>query len=137
MPSRYVNVSPAAEPTSGGGAGAKAAAAGAGVHVLELSIPRNVDMYEFDRVNDEIARVTADGRAGRWVLDMSGSLYVGSAILGVLVNVRQRIRGGGGRVAVCGLSEALVHAMKTCSLYNLFSIAETRADAVRLVKSLR
>ena len=139
MPSRYVNVSPApAPPGAPAGAGDKsAAAAAAAVQVLELSIPRSVDMYEFDRVNEEIARLTADDRAGRWVLDMSGSQYVGSAILGVLVNVRQRIRGGGGHLAVCGLSDALVHAMRTCSLYNLFSVAETRADAVRLVKSLR
>jgi anti-anti-sigma factor len=131
MPSRYVNVSPAAA------AAAPANAKGPPVQVLELTIPRNVDMYEFDRVNEEIARVTADDPAGRWVLDMSGSDYIGSAILGVLVNVRQRIRGGGGHLAVCCLSDALIHAMRTCSLYNLFSIAETRADAMRLVRSLR
>jgi anti-anti-sigma factor len=132
MPSRYVNVFPAPAP-------APAAATGKGpaVQILELNVPRAVDMYEFDRVNEEIARVTADDPAGRWVLDMSGSDYIGSAILGVLVNVRQRIRGGGGHLAVCGLSGALVHAMRTCSLYNLFSVAETRADAIRLVKSLR
>ena len=131
MPSRYVNVAPAAavaEPAN---------AKGPPVQVLELTVPRNVDMYEFDRVNEEIARVTADDPAGRWILDMSGSDYIGSAILGVLVNVRQRIRGGGGHLAVCCLSGALVHAMRTCSLYNLFTVAETRADAMRLVRSLR
>ena len=130
MASRYVNVSPAPAAPAGGGKGPA-------VQVLELTVPRSVDMYEFDRVNEEIARVTADDPAGRWVLDMSGSEYVGSAILGVLVNVRQRIRGGGGHLAVCCLSDALVHAMRTCSLYNLFSIAETRPEAVRLVKTLR
>jgi anti-anti-sigma factor len=134
MASRYVNVSPATDTAA---AAATAAGKGPTVNVLELNIPRAVDMYEFDRVNEEIARVTADDTAGRWVLDMSGSQYIGSAILGVLVNVRQRIRGGGGHLAVCCLSNALVHAMRTCSLYNLFTIAETRADAVRLVKSLR
>ena len=92
MPSRYVNVSPAAD---------AAASKGPPVQILELNVPRAIDMYEFDRVNEEVARVTADDPAGRWVLDMSGSEYVGSAILGVLVNVRQRIRGGAGRVG-CG-----------------------------------
>lgn len=141
MSSRYVRLS-AAPATTGGGVAAAAAPApapakAAPVQVLELTIPRSADMYEFDRVNEEVARVTADQQAGRWVLDISGSDYVGSAILGVLVNVRQRIRGGGGYLAVCGLSDPLVHAMRTCSLYNLFSIAETRADAIRLVTSLR
>jgi anti-anti-sigma factor len=127
MASRYVQVSPANDQAGNGPA----------VLILELMVPRNVDMYEFDRVNEEIARVTDEDPAGRWVLDMSGSDYIGSAILGVLVNVRQRIRGGGGHLSVCCLSDALIHAMRTCSLYNLFSIAETRADAVRLVKSQR
>ena len=128
MASRYVNVSPANEAAS---------AKGPPVQVLELTIPRSVDMYEFDRVNEEIARVTADDPAGRWVLDMSGSQYIGSAILGVLVNIRQLIRGSGGHLAVCGLSDPLIHAMRTCSLYNLFTVAESRADAARLVKALR
>ena len=127
MASRYVEVSTAPD----------AAGKGPAVQILELNVPRNVDMYEFDRVNEEVARVTADDTAGRWVLDMSSTDYIGSAILGVLVNVRQRIRGGGGHLAVCCLSGALVHAMRTCSLYNLFTIAETRAEAVRLVKMLR
>lgn len=126
--SRYVNVSPAPATESG---------KNVPVQILELTVPRSADMYEFDRLNEEIARVTADDAAGRWVLDMSGAEYVGSALLGVLVNVRQRIRGGGGHLAVCCLSEALVQAMRTCSLYNLFSISESRADAIRLVKTLR
>lgn len=124
MPSRYIKLSPPAGHN--------------GVQVLELALPRvGVDMYEFDRLNEEIARVTADDRAARWVLDLDGSQYIGSAILGVLVNLRQRIRGGGGHLALCGLSDPLAETMRTCSLYNLFSVAATRADAIRLVKSLR
>src|SRR5215207_4984939 len=77
MASRYVTVSPAPAVAATAGAAPKPPA----VQILELSVPRSVDMYEFDRVNEEIARVTADDPAGRWVLDMSGAEYVGSAIL--------------------------------------------------------
>jgi anti-anti-sigma factor len=110
---------------------------GQGVQVLELALPRTLDMYEFDRLNDEIARHADTQPSGRWILDMNGSDYVGSAILGLMVNLRQRIRTGNGRLAVCNLSDALAKAMKTCSLYNLFSVAATRDDAIKLVKSLR
>ena len=123
MPSRYLTLEPA---ESNGD-----------VQVIALALPRSVDMYEFDRLNDEIAKLTETGRAGRWVLDLHDSAYVGSAILGVMVNLRQRIRAGGGHLAICCLSNTLAEAMRTCSLYNLFAVAPTRADAVRLVKSLR
>ncbi|MEA2708413.1 MAG: anti-sigma factor antagonist [Phycisphaerales bacterium] len=133
MSGRYVQL--AAAPAAA--AGSTAAGAAADVQVLELTVPRSVDMYEFDRVNEEIARLTADDRAGRWVLDMTRAEYVGSAILGVLVNIRQRIRGGGGHLAICNLSDSLAAAMRTCSLYNLFHITATRPEAIKLVKSLR
>jgi anti-anti-sigma factor len=123
MPSRYLTLEPA---ESNGH-----------VQVLALPLPRSVDMYEYDRLNEEIATLTETGRSGRWVLDLSKSVYVGSAILGVMVNLRQRIRAGGGHMTICCLSDTLAEAMRTCSLYNLFSVGQTRADAVRLVKSLR
>ena len=132
MPSRYVKLLCADDDAmlaTGGGAN--------GAQVIELALPRVVDMYEFDRINEEIARITDDDSAGRWVLDLDGSQYVGSAMLGVLVNLRQRIRGGGGYLAICCLSDALASAMRTCSLYNLFFIAPTRHEAIRLVNSLR
>ena len=122
MPSRYLKVSSASP---------------ADVQVLELSLPRSVDMYEFDRLNEEIGKAVSAAPAGRWVLDLAGSVYVGSAILGVMVNLRQRVRAGGGHLALCCLSDPLAQTMRTCSLYNLFSIGQTRTDAVRLVKSLR
>jgi anti-anti-sigma factor len=131
MASRYVNLSTASSAAAGNQSNSVV------VQVIELTIPHAVDMYEFDRVNEEIARLTDDDRAGRWVLDLAGSHYVGSAILGVLVNIRQRIRGGGGHLAVCNLADPLIAAMRTCSLYNLFTITATRAEAIRLVKSLR
>ena len=128
MPSRYLTLE-SPPPDQAGSNG--------DVQILALPLPRNVDMYEFDRLNEEIARLTETGRAGRWVLDLQHSVYVGSAILGVMVNLRQRIRGAGGSLAICCLSDTLAEAMRTCSLYNLFSVAQTRADAIRLVKSLR
>jgi anti-anti-sigma factor len=109
-----------------------------GVNVIALGLPRTVDLYEFDRINEDIAKATEADPSGRWVLDATGSEYVGSAILGVLVNLRQRLRnGGGGRLVLCGLSDQLANALRTCSLFSLFTIAHTRPDALKQVKTLR
>jgi anti-anti-sigma factor len=108
-----------------------------GIRVVALRLPRVVDLYEFDRINAAIARVTDKDAGDGWILDMQAVEYVGSAILGLMVNLRQRIKAGGGRLVVCGMTDGIVQALKTCSLFNLFSIAKTRDDAVRLANSLR
>src|SRR3954467_8215218 len=62
------------------------------VHTIELSLPIVVDPVEFDRLNDGIGKLVEAGAAERWVLDLAGVQYVGSALLGLLVNLRQRIK---------------------------------------------
>jgi len=101
------------------------------VHVVELTLPVVVDAAEFDRLNEAIEHATEGSAGGRWVLDLTQVQYIGSAMLGLMVNVRQRIKSGGGRLVLCGLSSHLAKALATCSLHTLFTITDTRADAVR------
>src|SRR5438093_725656 len=107
----------------------------ADVHTVELTLPPIVDPVEFDRLNEGIAR-TVDGEPdGRWVLDLSGVQYVGSALLGLLVNVRQRIKSAGGKLVLCGLSEQVNKALRTCSLHTLFTCTHARGDAQKVIKT--
>ncbi len=100
------------------------------VSVVELDLPAAMDFTELDRVNDAV-RAAVDGRpGGRWVVDLSAVTYLGSAMLGLLVNVRQRVRDTGGRLVLCGLSPPLASAVRTCSLDRLLVVEPTRAAAV-------
>jgi anti-anti-sigma factor len=108
-----------------------------GVHVMELTLPIVVDPAEFDKLNDAIGEATDTAGGERWVLDLRQVEYVGSALLGLLVNLRQRIKSEGGRLVLCGLSEHVNKALQTCSLHNLFTITQSRAEAVRSAKSMR
>ena len=107
------------------------------VNVLELTLPVVVDFAEFDKLNELVG--DAAGQAGdqRWVIDLSQVDYVGSALLGLLVNLRQRVKTAGGRLVLCGLSDQVNKALQTCSLHNLFTIAPARKDAVAKVRNLR
>ena len=67
---------------------------------------------------------------GQWVIDLSQLSYMGSAALGLLVNLRQQIKQSGGRLVLCGLSPQLVHIFNTCCMERLFRIVKSRADAV-------
>ena len=105
-----------------------------GVHVMELTLPIVVDPAEFDKLNEAIGDATDSAGGDRWVLDLRQVDYVGSALLGLLVNLRQRIKSGGGRLVLCGLSDHVNKALQTCSLHNLFTITSSRADAVKRAK---
>src|SRR5437764_11203712 len=105
-----------------------------GVHVMELTLPLVVDPADFDKLNEAIGDATDSAGGERWVLDLRHVEYVGSALLGLLVNLRQRIKSAGGRLVLCGLSDQVTKALQTCSLHSLFTIAGQRAEAVKSAK---
>src|SRR5271170_3438518 len=101
------------------------------VHVIELKLPQMLDSEEFDHLNTSVLK-TLDGKtAQHWVVDVSSVDYMGSSVLGLMINIRQQIKSGGGKLMLAGLSPQLRDIFKTCCLESLFQIAKTRADAVR------
>src|SRR4051812_49255003 len=101
------------------------------VNVVELHLPQVLDIAEFDRLNEGLSEALEGKGAQAWVLDLSGVEYTGSAILGLMVNLRQQIKTGGGRLVLCGMSPRLTSVFRTCSLDRLFKHTNTRDEAVR------
>jgi anti-sigma B factor antagonist len=102
-------------------------------HVVDLSLPTSLDSGEFDVINEALKDLVSTEPAGGWVFDLSQLTYMGSAALGLLVNLRQQVKQGGGRVALCGLSPRLVQIFRTCCMERLFVIKPGRAEAMRAV----
>ncbi|HYO08389.1 MAG TPA: STAS domain-containing protein [Tepidisphaeraceae bacterium] len=102
------------------------------VQIIELHLPQQLDANEFDRLNESLAGVMEGNTHRAWVLDLAGVEYSGSAVLGLLVNFRQQVKQGGGKLVLSGMSPRLMSVFKTCSLDRLFRCAATRDAAVRL-----
>jgi anti-anti-sigma factor len=103
------------------------------VQVMDLRLPEQLDSQEFDELNESMMRVL-DGRIdGKWVLDLSSVNYMGSSVLGLMINIRQHIKSGGGKLALAGLTPRMAAIFHTCCLEKLFTIAKTRDDAVKAV----
>jgi anti-sigma B factor antagonist len=100
------------------------------VNVVDLTLPHTLDIDEFDRLNEAILELIRSEAEGQWVIDLSQLSYMGSAALGLLVNLRQQIKQSGGRLVLCGLSPQLLHIFKTCCMERLFRIVKTRKDAI-------
>ena len=104
------------------------------VNVIELTMPAGTDVSEFDVLNQRtLAEIDAAADDG-WVLDMSQFTYVGSAALGFMVNVRQRVRQADGLLVICGISQHIMSTLRASSLGRLFSIIDSRAGAISVVQ---
>jgi anti-anti-sigma factor len=100
------------------------------VRVIELELPANLDVGEFDKLNDTLLPQFSE-REARWVLDLSKVEYVGSAVLGMMVNIRQHVKGSAGKLVLCCLSPTLMEIFQACCMERLFTIAKNRQDAVK------
>jgi len=103
------------------------------VYVLALAVPFQVDSADFDRLHEGVLSAVGLKANGKWVVDMSGLQYLGSSVLGLMVNIRQRVRQGGGKLVLCGMNPKLQHVFRTCSLERLFVIKPDRDDAVAAI----
>ena len=100
------------------------------VHIVDLTLPQTLDIDEFDRLNESILEVIRGEPDGQWVFDLTEVAYMGSAALGLLVNLRQQIKQSGGRLVLCGLSPQMLQIFKTCCMERLFRIVKGRKDAI-------
>jgi anti-sigma B factor antagonist len=100
------------------------------VQVIRLELPEALDSSEFDRLNDAVLGAIGQRASAGWVVDLSALQYAGSSVLGLLVNIRQRVKQSGGRLVICGLSGLLIQIFKTCSLERMFVIRKSLDEAV-------
>lgn len=101
-------------------------------HVVELTLPDLIDPLEFDALNEQM-KSALDGRAnGKWIIDLSQVTYMGSAMLGLMVNIRYRVKTAGGVLVLCGLCPRLVEIFRACCMERLFTIVRSRPDALRI-----
>ncbi|HSZ59756.1 MAG TPA: STAS domain-containing protein [Tepidisphaeraceae bacterium] len=101
------------------------------VNVVTLILPELMDSQEIDRLNDEILPAISASPKGGWVFDLANLSYMGSSALGLMVNLRQRIRELGGQLVLCNVSPQLSRILRTCCLERLFDTVRTREDALR------
>jgi anti-anti-sigma factor len=99
--------------------------------VIELLLPETLDGLEFDRFSDDLWTVLDAKPAHLWILDLGGVQYMGSAVLGLMVNIRQRVKDSRGQLVMCNMTSRLLSVFRTCSLERLFTIVKTRNDAIR------
>jgi anti-anti-sigma factor len=104
------------------------------VQILQFALPPILDIIDVDTLIDSVLK-ELDAKVGqKWVVDLSQTEYMGSSMLGLFVNMREKVRQAGGVMVLCGMSPALTRIFKACCLERLFTIVKTRPDALAFVK---
>src|SRR5688500_7339138 len=101
--------------------------------VLALTLPAAIDADVFDKLNESVTTAVAGHAHAQWVLDLADVVYMGSSVLGLMVNVRQTIKSAGGKLVLCGMSERLTRVFHACCMERLFTITRSRAEAMKVV----
>jgi anti-sigma B factor antagonist len=81
----------------------------------------------------ELKQIVQDGLdqgARRFVIDFTPTAYIDSSGLGALVSMSKRVRQAGGEMRLAGLNEDLRSLFELTKLDTLFSIFETRDEAL-------
>lgn len=103
----------------------------AGGKVLTLTLPHPTDDERLDQLNTHLAAATSGKSDQRWIVDLSGVPYLGSSMLGWLVNLRHQIKTADGTLVLCGLSPVLIDLFRNSSMGRLFVIARDCKAALR------
>ncbi len=101
------------------------------IDVIDLWLPEQLDSEEFDRLNQTLMRTLDAKINGRWLLDLASVNYMGSSVLGLMINIRQHIKSGGGKLALSSLTPRMSQIFRTCCLEKLFVIARDREEGIR------
>lgn len=98
--------------------------------VIRLALPRVIDSQDFDELNDAMLSLVTERSNHSWIIDLAEVDYMGSAMLGLMVNLRQRIKIAKGRLVLCSMPPTLMQIFRTCCMERLFVIARSRDDAI-------
>ena len=96
-------------------------------------------IYESQLVNLSGILDLAESVGPPWlVLDLTGTSYFGSAFIGFLISVSNRIRErAGGRLALCGLSAFSRMALQSSKTDQLLELFDSQVDAVAALIAVR
>lgn len=103
--------------------------------VGDVTVARFIDKKILDETNIQVigtqmfALVEDDGRR-KVLLDFSNVEYLSSAALGKLIVMDKKLKAAQGQLSMCDVRHEILEVFKITKLDNLFTIYDTRAQAL-------
>jgi anti-sigma B factor antagonist len=94
-----------------------------------IALTGEVDLYTAPEFKQELVRLIDDG-ARKVVVDLTGTTFIDSTTLGVLVSGLKRLRPKGGQLVLVVTDRNIRKIFEITGLDRVFSLHHERADAV-------
>jgi len=104
-----------------------------GVKVVRLRTDNLLSIAEVNRIGGELNKLVDDG-AKKLVLDLRSVIYAGSATLGMLLSLREKMQSSKGKLVLAGI-ENLEKLFTLSRTKTLFEIAATVEKGVEILKN--
>src|ERR671931_1334111 len=101
-------------------------------HVISLT--GEVDLYTAPELKEQLLELIANG-ARDVIVDFTGTTFIDSTTLGVLVGGVKRLRPKGGRLAIVCSDRNITKIFEITGLDRVFTIYPTRAEALEKLDS--
>jgi anti-sigma B factor antagonist len=98
--------------------------------VIRLILKPDVDVAAFNEISDQLIDKWPVAPGQSVIVDLASSDYFGSVLLGLLVNIRQRVRAGRGEFALVSVPMTLQKSLRVSNLDRLFPLFSTLDDAL-------
>ena len=101
-----------------------------------VTVSGDADLYAAANVERELVRLVDAGRQSI-VVDLTDATFIDSTMLRVLLNVSKKLRPGGGELIVVCSEQNIRKIFEITLLDRVFSIFETREQALRHLEAAR
>lgn len=101
--------------------------------VIDFRLGLDIDVDSFNDITRTLIDAWPIASGRHVVVDLSQSRYMGSVLLGLLINIRSRVRAGNGKLVVVGSSPRLIEVFRSANLDRLITLAPTRGDGLALL----
>ena len=99
--------------------------------VLELLLPEDIDTAAFTEINSALIEQWPIESGANVVVDLASSYYLGSMLLGLLVNIRhEATKKRNGQIVLCNVPTTISKVIRSTNLERLIVISGTRSEAL-------
>jgi anti-sigma B factor antagonist len=104
-----------------------------GAHVIAAR--GEIDLFTAPELRRRLFELI-DGGSVQLVLDLSGTTFIDSTALGVLIGATKRLRPRDGRLVIVNVEPSIQRTLRITGLDRIFTLVPTREEAVRALAEL-
>ena len=97
---------------------------------LVIPMPRELDHHSSGEIQDNLEMMLAGRGIRRVVLDFTGTEFMDSAGIGMVLGKYRRVKAFGGQMAVCGANDRIMRIMMMSGIGQIISFYATPHQAI-------